>query len=121
MANAKADTVIMHVIVDVRKKIDVIESMMGVLEHDSDLSDNEEYFREDTLALGYTSEADRIVKEYIKKKGVPNTIESFKEAFKSMATKIDNQEFFGHCDINFIDIDESRVSAVFLVGGRINF
>lgn len=90
---------------------------MGVLENDADLSENEEYFRPTTIKLGYESEADRIVKEYIKKKGVPKTIKDFKKAFIKMTDKIDH-EFFGECETSFIDIDENRVSVVYVIGGQ---
>ena len=118
MANCKAETGIKHFIIDVRNEEEVIESLMEVMESDCDLTENEEYFRRNTLKLGYNSEADRIVKEYIKKKGVPNTIKAFKKAYEKMSDRISEQEFFGECEVSFVDIDENRVSVVFVSGGQ---
>ncbi len=42
-------------------------SLQEILEHDSDFGENEEYFREDTLKLGFKNEAERVSTELFKK------------------------------------------------------
>lgn len=49
-------------------KGDVNETaLFQILEQDSDFFDNEEYFREDTLSLGFKNEAERVSKEIFEK------------------------------------------------------
>lgn len=39
------------------------KSLIPILEQDNDFSENEDYFREDTLELGFENEAERVSKE----------------------------------------------------------
>lgn len=43
------------------------DSLIPIFEHDLDFSENEEYFREDTLEKGYKNEAYRVSKEIFDK------------------------------------------------------
>jgi hypothetical protein len=43
------------------------QSLIGILEQDNDFSENEEYYREDTLELGFNNEAERVSKEIFDK------------------------------------------------------
>ena len=118
MANCISNTGIQHEVVNLKDEKQVIESLARVCSCDCDLTENEEYFRKDTLSLGYNSEADRILKEYIKKKGVPKTVKDFEKAYSHMAKKISSQEYFGSCKTSLIKIDEAKVSVVFVYGGN---
>ena len=42
-------------------------TLISILENDSDLSENEEYFRPDTLKKGFNNEAERVSKEIFNK------------------------------------------------------
>ena len=42
-------------------------SLIEILETDNDFSENEDYFREDTLKKGFKNEAERVAKEIFKK------------------------------------------------------
>lgn len=42
-------------------------SLIVILEQDKDFSENEEYYREDTLELGFINEAERVSKEIFDK------------------------------------------------------
>ena len=42
-------------------------SLIRILAQDNDFSENEEYYREDTLELGFTNEAERVSKEIFDK------------------------------------------------------
>lgn len=118
MANCRASLDTLHLIIDVTNEAEVLKGLMNILEQDCDLSENEEYFQEDTLELGYDSEADRIIKEYTKDNGVPHTIEDSQKAFSDISEHISNQDFFGKCDIKFTKIDDTRLSVVFVTGGH---
>ena len=48
-------------------RFDVKDAVKTILSHDCDFSENEEYFREDTLELGFENEADRVGKEFADK------------------------------------------------------
>lgn len=118
MANCKASLGTQHFIIDVTDKDAVIESLMNSMQNDADLTENEDYFQEDTLELGYKSEADRIVQEYTKENGVPSTIEEYQKAYTDIANNMMKQEYYGECDLDFIQIDETKLSVMFVYGGH---
>jgi len=118
MSNCKASTSVSHFIIDVTNEKEVLESLMEIMEQDNDLTENEDYFQEDTLELGYESEADRIVKEYIKENGVPKTTDEYKKAFIKISDSISDQEYFGECSIDFLKVDETKLSVCFMIGGQ---
>lgn len=117
MSNCKSDLGVNHQIVNIKNEEEVKEALLSLLNSDNDLTENEEYFREDTLGLGYENEAQRIVDEYIKEKGIPNSPESFEEAANKISDSISDQEFYGECDLDVIDLQDGRVSMVFAYGG----
>jgi hypothetical protein len=105
-------------VVDVKK--DKIEEVAyALLEHDLDLTENEDYFQEDTLELGYDSEADRIIKESIKRIGKPTSVKEYKAILRDVWSKIEGQEYFGGTNYEFIDIGSCKFSVVFMYGGHI--
>ena len=118
MANCKASLGTQHFIIDVTDKDAVIKSLMDSMQNDCDLTENDFEFQEDTLELGYVNEADRIVKEYIAENGFPNTIEEYQKAYTEISENMSSQEFYGECDLDFIQIDETRLSVMFVYGGH---
>ena len=60
-------------------------ALVDILEQDNDFSENEEYYRPDTLALGFENEAERVSKE-IYEKFKDNEEES--ERLNSMVTEL---------------------------------
>jgi hypothetical protein len=117
MSNSKASTSVSHFIIDVSNEQDVLDRLMDILFQDNDLTENEEYFREDTLSLGFESEADRIVKEYIRENGIPKTTTEYEKAFDVLSENISSQDYFGLCSTDFIKIDENTLSVTFVTGG----
>lgn len=117
MSNCISTTGFFHFMIDVRDEEKVVESLHEAMSCDNDLTENVDYFRPTTLKLGYESEADRIVKEYIKKKGVPKDLKSYKKAYEKMVEKISSQEYFGECHVDFVDVDEHRTVVMFIYGG----
>ena len=118
MANCKASLETQHFIIDVTDKDAVTQSLIDVMQNDCDLIENEDDFREDTLELGYLHEADRIVKEYIAENGFPSTVEEYKKAYAKISTAISDQDYYGDCALDFIQIDETRLSVMFVYGGH---
>lgn len=118
MSNCKASLGTQHFIIDVTDKEAVTKSLFNSMQNDCDLTENEDYFQEDTLELGYESEADRIVQEYTKENGVPSTIEEYKKAYTEISNNISDQEFYGDCELDFIEIDETKLSVMFVYGGH---
>ncbi len=118
MANCKATLSVTQATVDVTDKDSVIQGFLLALGEDLDLTDNEDEFREDTLELGYDSEADRIIKEYVEENGFPDSIPSFIEAFGSISETITSQDFFGACETRFLTISETEVFVTFVSGGH---
>ena len=118
MSNCKASTSVSHFIIDVSNEQAVLDTLMEIMEQDNDLTENEDYFQEDTLTLGFESEADRIVKEYIKENGVPKTTTEYEKAFNKISESISNQEYFGQCSVDFLKIDDTNISVTFMIGGQ---
>ena len=90
----------------------VKEAVMNILSHDMDFIENEEFFREDTLELGFENEAQRVAEELSQK---------FKEVNQNLINEVltchvgGSQFIVGNCTytdnytFELTDIDESRV------------
>ncbi|NQY54628.1 MAG: hypothetical protein HRT42_13770, partial [Campylobacteraceae bacterium] len=117
MSNCKVGLNLNHSIVRLYNKLRVYKFLYLLLEVDNDLTENEEYFREDTLTLGYENEAERIVKEYISSNGYPNDEKELTEAVSKITDSITNQEYYGSCDFSVIKISKDVFSVVFVTGG----
>lgn len=120
MSNCIANSSMFHSIINLKNEAEVLESFFDAISIDNDLVENVEYYREDTLALGYDNEADRIIKEFIEGNGIPKTIDDYKLAFDSITDAISSQDYFGECETDFIEIDDHTLSVSFLSGGQSN-
>lgn len=118
MGNSKAGTSISHFIIDVSNEQAVLDSLMNIMFQDNDLTENEDYYREDTLSLGFESESDRILKEYIKESGIPKTTTEYEKAFNKISESISRQDYFGECSAEFIEIGDNKLSVVWVTGGE---
>ena len=52
-------------------------SLISILEQDNDFSENEDYFRIDTLELGFENEAERVSKEIFEKIDIESNSDDF--------------------------------------------
>ena len=118
MGNSTSGLGLGHFVVDLKKTADVKESLLSLISMDNDLTENEDYFRDDTMELGYESEADRIVKEYIKEHGVPRSVKAFEEAATKVFEAISEQEYFCICDLDVIGIGDSKLVIAYAYGGN---
>jgi radical SAM superfamily enzyme YgiQ (UPF0313 family) len=118
MSNCKSHTSVSHFIIDVSNEQAVLDTLMEIMEQDNDLTENEDYFQDDTLELGYESEADRILKEYIKENGVPKTTTEYEKAFNKISDSITEQDYFGGSSLDFLKVNETTLSVSFMIGGQ---
>tara|TARA_R110000796_G_scaffold249652_1_gene377678 strand:- start:1973 stop:2335 length:363 start_codon:yes stop_codon:yes gene_type:complete len=104
-------------VVDLNNKEDVYATLYGVLSVDNDLTENGDYFREDTLDLGYKSEADRIVLESTR--GIEiNTVELFEESFNEVFEYLTRQDYFGMCEYQIEKLTGSEIMLIYAYGGN---
>lgn len=54
-----------HFVLDTTSEENIKEGLYNIFRHDCDFTENKEYFRDDTLSLGYNDEAERIIVEYV--------------------------------------------------------
>ena len=117
MANCTSDLGYGHVIVDLTYKNEVKELLEKLLSMDNDLTENEEMFRGDTLSLGYVSEADRIINEALAD-GYPSNMEEFYAIAEKVYDNISNDEYFGECVLDMLEISKTKVVVAWVYGGK---
>ena len=117
MANCRSDLGLVHFIVDVSNEKELIEALSDCINMDSDLSENVEYFREDTLELGFESEVDRIVSEALEGDVDLSTLEGVTDLFSKVTDAISEQEFFGNCELDIIELGFNKFVVAFVYGG----
>lgn len=116
MANCKASLNLNHFWVNIKDKNSVYNGLYSLLEVDNDLTENEDYFQDDTLELGYENEADRIVREALKGRKI-HSISTFKKIARKVAESITNQEYYGECKLSFVSTNTEIVIVAFATGG----
>jgi hypothetical protein len=117
MANCKASLGMGHFLVNLKNEKDVYGSLFSLIQMDCDLTENEDYFQDDTIELGYESEADRRVQEALKEFGKPTTHEEFKVVANKVFESISNQEYFGVCELNIVKVGKNKLSLAYAYGG----
>jgi hypothetical protein len=117
MANCTSDLGYGHVIVDLTYKYEVKELLEQLLSMDNDLIENEECFREDTLSLGYKNEMRRIITEALAD-GYPSNMDEFYTIAEKVYDNISNQEYFGNCVLDMLEISKSKVVVAWVYGGK---
>lgn len=118
MGNCKATSFLGHLVLDVRNTKECLDELENLLGNDLDLTENEEMFSEDTISFGYKNEADRIISYYFGIKPNKFTKDSFKIAFTDMFDYLTKDEFWGVSEVDFIDLDENRLSIAYSYGGN---
>lgn len=116
MANCKASLGMGHFLVNLKDEKDVYQSLYSLVDNDSDLTENEDYF-EEALELGFENEAHRIVKEALQELGQPTTAEEMDVIANKVFDRISSQEYFGVCDISVVGISKNKVSLAYAYGG----
>ena len=115
--NCKAEQQHVLLMLNAANTKDIINNLHLLLSNDNDLTENEEFFRSDTLKKGYVSEAERIIKESIEKFSL-NNLENIKAVFEEVFSSISNQDFFGECDIQFKQLEQINSLVIsYTIGG----
>ena len=117
MANCRSELGLLHFIVDVSDEQDLKTSLMACLEMDNDLTENEDYFSDDTLELGFESEADRVISEALEGDVDLSTLEGVTNLFSKVTEAITEQEFFGVCELDVIELGYNKFVVAFAYGG----
>jgi len=105
-----------HKLINLNNKKEVLNSLYELTSFDLDLSENHEYFKKDTLKLGFKNESDRIAKECLKKYGYPKTANEFEQIAKEVFSSISTQDYYNECNINILEINKNNLSFAFVYG-----
>ena len=116
--NATSGLGMVHLIVDVTDEKNLIESLHDCINMDSDLSENEDYFQDDTLELGFENEVERIVSEALEGDVDLSTLQGVKDLFSKVTDAISGQEFFCECDLDVIELGYNKFAVAFAYGGN---
>jgi len=114
----------LHIIVVNKNKVDKT-ALIPVFDIDSDFSENEDYFREDTLALGYKSESERCAEEvYESCKEIQDPVERLDKMLKLVPEYSNGEQSFivgnsnhsGDYAIELTEIGDKIVLAIAFIG-----
>lgn len=117
MANCRSELGLGQSIVNLKNEKEIYDNLYGLLSMDCDLTVNAEYFRDDTVELGFENEAERLVKETLTELGHPTTAEEFEKVAGKVFESISDQEYFGLCEISVIQVGKNKVSLAYAYGG----
>jgi hypothetical protein len=110
MGNYSNQIGLIHFQIHTKYEGDIKEGLYQIFSHDLDFTENEEYFRKNTLKLGYKDEAERLVSEYVSKHKV-NTLSKVTRAVDKLAAKIfDNTNYYSEHHISVEEIDDNLYS-----------
>jgi hypothetical protein len=132
MSNCRADLGLGHQIVNLQDRQEVWGFFEDILMADGDLRDNgPDYWSEGETGtrhpdedrnlrlceeLGYDSELDMIIGNAIKGKSV-KTVKSFTKVFQEVFAGLSDQEFFGDCEYDIIELSAGTVCVAYATGG----
>jgi hypothetical protein len=85
--------------------------LYDLISFDLDFTENEEYFRSDTLSLGYENEAERLVDEYLKEFKI-NDKESLLDCCLNLLGMVFDSSFYGDWNV---EVTESKNENEFIV------
>lgn len=74
----------------------------NLISFDLDFTENEEYFREDTIALGYDNEAKRLVDEYLRNNKVTNS-KQLDKCCSELLGVVFNSSYYGDWEFNLTE------------------
>jgi hypothetical protein len=99
-----------HFVIDVTALSSIRDGLYSIFSNDCDFTENEEYFRKNTLKKGYGNEADRIVVEYTAKRNI-RTERDVEKAVEHMAKAIfNNSNYYRDYTTSVLKIDKNLFS-----------
>jgi hypothetical protein len=87
------------------------QGLYELINFDLDFTENEEYFREDTLLLGYSNEAERLAKEYATERKITNKKE-LSDCCEELLGMVLDSSYYGEWTL---EVTESRKKNEFVV------
>jgi hypothetical protein len=117
MANCRSSLGLVHFVVDVTNEKELREVLIDCIDMDNDLSENEDYFQEDTIELGFENEVERIVSEVLEGDVDLSTLEGVTALFTTVTEAISDQEYFGVCELDVIELGYNKFVVAFVYGG----
>ena len=88
------------------------KGLYGLISFDLDFTENEEYFREDTISLGYENEAERLSKEYVAERKISNKEELF-DCCQELLGMVFDSSFYGEWDLDVFESKNKNEYVVF--------
>tara|TARA_R110000772_G_C13310268_1_gene440046 strand:+ start:6486 stop:6851 length:366 start_codon:yes stop_codon:yes gene_type:complete len=88
-----------------------------VLTVDNDMTENEDYFQDDTLELGYEDEADRQVKEAMEGKELTNK-DDIDKVFGEIFESLSDQDYFCVCEYDVVELEAGKFLVTYAYGGN---
>lgn len=86
--------------------------LYGLISFDLDFTENEEYFRMDTLSLGYENEAERLAKEFVAERKITNKEELF-DCCQEMLGMVFDSSFYGEWTLEVAESSKKNEYVVF--------
>lgn len=117
MGNCTANLNTGQFIIDFKNREEILGDFYDLLSVDNDLTENEDYFRDDTIELGYETEAERIIAERTKGRPITN-VKQFRNVMDDVWEAITGQDYFGVCEYDILDLEDGRYVVSWASGGR---
>lgn len=90
---------------------DIKKALYYIFANDCDFTENADYFRKNTLKLGYINEADRLIQEYMKKNGRIDSLKKVERAVNKLAAKVfDNSTYYWDYQVSVYEIADNEFS-----------
>jgi hypothetical protein len=89
----------------------VKSGLYDLISFDLDFTENEEYFRQDTISLGYKDEAERLIDEYLKENKLENKQDLF-ECSCELLRMVFDSSFYGDW---VVDVSETSKENEYVV------
>lgn len=99
-----------HFILDATSEEKFKEGLDNIFSNDADFTENVEYFRNDTISLGYKNEADRLISDCIFGRKINRLLDVIKIVEELCYNVFDNKNYYQDWDYNIIKIDDNRFS-----------
>ena len=116
MANCESGLGLGMIKINLNNRDEVIKELGDIISVDCDLHENVDFFREDTLKLGYDSELDRVVDEATKGKDLKD-LKVFEEVFSEVFGALSEQEYFGQCEYVIEELGDGVIMLAYVYGG----
>ena len=116
MSNYSNQLGLIHFTLSTKYDSDIKDALYLIFQHDLDFVENEEYFRKNTLKLGYKNEAERLVSEYVSKHRIDNISKVTRAVDKLAAKVFDNSNYYSEHHISIEEIDDNLFSVAIAYG-----